>query len=214
MKRLRPSLRVTSLVFAVSSLIQAGSCYRAEIDLSVLLDAGGSGGVVGAGAASSSAGAGESGAEHAAGGESLRGGAPNGGDNAGQGGAGGAAGDASQELGGAGAGASNGDGPCEDPPFSVDDKFCNDTGIKPDRIACVEQDVSLKGFEGCYNGGCAVCTVHGEVPDYPYYFDWHPCCQKNPNCGSLPRFYCNERCPRPTEHDKVPPCGKRGAPPR
>jgi hypothetical protein len=75
-----------------------------------------------------------------------------------------------------------------------------------DRAYCSVQD--LEGWAGCYSGGCAVC-IEG-VADYPYYFDWHPCCEPNPNCNSNNSHVtkCDARCPAPTERDKVPPCSK------
>lgn len=74
--------------------------------------------------------------------------------------------------------------------------------LLPTRAACTEQDT--EGWAGCYDGGCAVCA--DSVTDYPYYFDWHPCCQPNTTCHSNPPIKCNARCPAPTERDKVRPC--------
>lgn len=75
--------------------------------------------------------------------------------------------------------------------------------IDPPTLAeCTEQAVN--GWSGCYSGGCAVCTK--SVADYPYYFDWHPCCLANDTCNSNDPVRCNARCPPPAEHDKVRPC--------
>ena len=201
-----------------AALLLLGSCYRAEVDLSLLLDASvTSGAPSGAGALSSSGAAGEGAygsggsatAGSSAGGDvALEGGA----DLGGQGGNGGGA----EQVGGqAGDGWTtiNAGGACHDPPFNADDEACRISGVKPGNVSCMPPDLSQNAWNGCYNGGCSVCVVHGELPGYPYYFDWHPCCQKNSTCSNHPYFVCNELCPEPTEHDKVAPCGKRGRDP-
>jgi hypothetical protein len=45
------------------------------------------------------------------------------------------------------------------------------------------------------------------LPGYPYYFVWHPCCILNDTCSNHDPLYCNPLCPKPTEHDRVAPCG-------
>jgi hypothetical protein len=118
------------------------------------------------------------------------------------------------ETGGSGQQVATGDGGefneatrsnCQDPPFSPDDLTCHITGEKPTRSMCVADP---KGWPGCYDGGCSVCTHDGVVPGYPYYFKWHPCCSANDTCSNHDPFRCNPLCPQPTEHDKVAPCGE------
>ena len=93
--------------------------------------------------------------------------------------------------------------------MSIAHEVCHLLGVKPGLKECAEPDSSEQRWPGCYDGGCSVCTVKGEVPGYPYYFDWHPCCGKNDTCGQNKLFICNSLCPAPTEHDKVAPCIKR-----
>jgi hypothetical protein len=85
----------------------------------------------------------------------------------------------------------------------VDDEQAQCRKDLPTKAECTEPDPD--GWSACYNGGCNVCVE--TAADYPYYFDWHPCCQGNTTCNSnLPGLKCNARCPLPTEHDKVRPC--------
>lgn len=153
----------------VASAFWLGSCYRAEIDLSPLAEAGGGSG--------QRLGPSDGGSEPASAGASSG--------NVDSNGASG--------------------GRCQDPPLSADDQTCLITGEKPTLSMCVADP---KGWPGCYNGGCSVCTQNGVVRDYPYYLRWHPCCSANDTCSNHDKFRCNSLCPAPTEHDKVPPCGE------
>jgi hypothetical protein len=89
---------------------------------------------------------------------------------------------------------------CDDSPLDATQVGCR--LLLPTRAECSVQDA--EGWSGCYDGGCSVCTK--SVRDYPYYFDWHPCCLPNDDCHSNSPLKCNARCPNPTEHDKVKPC--------
>lgn len=62
------------------------------------------------------------------------------------------------------------------------------------------------GWKGCVHSACQVCTK--SVRGYPYYFAWHPCCQRNETCDSSEPRGCTAACPTPTERDKRPPCLK------
>lgn len=95
-------------------------------------------------------------------------------------------------------------GDCE--PLDRVQEACR-RGALPNRAECSEQDV--QGWSGCYDGGCAVCTKL--LRDYPYYFDWHPCCEPNDTCGSSGPVKCNARCPAPTDTDRQRPCFIGGA---
>lgn len=107
---------------------------------------------------------------------------------------------ASPDSGGA-SGASGAPGvDCDMAPLEAEQDACRLD--PPTKEECTEQDTD--GWKGCYSGGCAVCTK--SVTDYPYYFDWHPCCLANNTCNSNNPVLCNARCPPPTQHDKVPPC--------
>lgn len=75
----------------------------------------------------------------------------------------------------------------------------------PSRATCSTQVAT--GWNGCSNGGCTVCD--DMLVDYPYYFRWHPCCVPNSSCVGGRRVKCNERCPPPTPHDRLEPCGAR-----
>jgi hypothetical protein len=113
-------------------------------------------------------------------------------------------GGASDVSGEGGAGAMSGaPSECHDAPFDTVQATCQLAG--PPAL-CSEQDPN--GWRGCYLGGCYVCSVDGKVPDYPYYFAWHPCCKPNDTCSNHDFFYCDPRCPPPTEHDRVAPCGE------
>ena len=108
---------------------------------------------------------------------------------------GGADGGADGEAGGA-AGAPK----CDPTPEDPAQKPCHLRN--PSKLSCDEQDVA--GWNGCYGGGCAICTQ--SLIDYPYYFDRHPCCQPNPTCSTHPPQRCSPLCPPPTELDKRPLC--------
>jgi hypothetical protein len=164
--------------------VQVASCYRAEIDLAPLADAAGTGNDHPSGASA-----------HAAGGSS----------------AGGDGGQAAEPGGNAGSAGSDNPAvipPCEDTPLSAEDQACALTGLKKTAAECNDQVGPPAGWQGCYNGGCAVCTLRGELPGYPHYFDWHRCCSMNDTCSNHDPRYCNALCPPPTEHDKVAPCGR------
>jgi hypothetical protein len=62
--------------------------------------------------------------------------------------------------------------------------------------------VARGGWDGCA-GGCQVCDV--ELLEYPYYLDWHPCCEAVV-CGEGSVGVCHEHCPRPIVRDKFKPC--------
>jgi hypothetical protein len=127
-----------------------------------------------------------------------------GGDAGGEGGVrSGAAGSDAGE-GGASAGAGGQGGAtveCIDEPLTSDEEICRLLG-PPTREECSEQ--AEDGWEGCYFGNCLVCPK--SVVDYPYYFDWHPCCRINTTCASSEPTRCNPLCPAPTEREKSPPC--------
>lgn len=183
MSRHRPVHRLASALLAGVVVIQLGSCYRAEIDLSAYADM-----VAGSGGTSSA------------------GGVPSAASQAGIAAEAGAAG----ETGSAGAVAAAGAGgepmQCEDPDFGAWNHSCLISGEKPPVEVCAPQDTA--GWRGCYNGGCAVCTEEGKLPGYPYYFAWHPCCSPNDTCSNHKPFYCNRLCPPPTERDRFAPCGQ------
>jgi hypothetical protein len=164
------------------ALFTASSCYRAEINLSDLMDD-----MMQAGTASNPAGIGGS-----AGGTGA-GDAPGGG---------GSAGDANENTAGQG-GAS--EPPCRDEPLEPEQQVCFNLGA-PSAEQCQEQDPM--GWSGCYADTCHVCRE--ALVGYPYYFDWHPCCQVNPTCytHALKPHACDARCPEPTDRDRSPRCGQ------
>ena len=133
-----------------SALSMAASCYRAQIDLTPLVD------------------------------------------DLPSAGASGAAGDA-------GGAAANVD--CDRAPLDAVQEQCHSV-FKPTAADCHEADPA--GWDGCYAGGCAVCSE--KFSDFPHYLDWHPCCEANPTCNRNLPVTCNVRCPAPTEHDKIAPC--------
>jgi hypothetical protein len=103
----------------------------------------------------------------------------------------------------AGAGGVGGDVECDDTPLEDVDSACLLVGAT--KAECDPQP--LGGWKSCYAGGCTVCTDESKlVAGYPYYFKWHTCCFPNSTCGRNDYHVCNQRCPVPTEHDKVPPC--------
>ncbi|HWA76012.1 MAG TPA: hypothetical protein VG937_26925 [Polyangiaceae bacterium] len=104
-------------------------------------------------------------------------------------------------LGAAGASGGSSGAACDDTSLDSVQQECRQ-GALPTRLDCSPPDEP--GWSGCYDGGCAVCTK--SVREYPYYFDWHPCCLANDTCGSSAPVKCNARCPQPTEHDKRKPC--------
>lgn len=185
-------LRALLTGYALTSVAVPSSCYRAEIDLAPLLDASDShaGSASGAGAETSPAG-GEGGATP----DASRTEAGQASISAGGSGEGGVT---SEQAGAAGAPAEC-DGSWRD---TVEDTACRQGG-PPTRAECVEQP--LVSWRGCYDGGCTVCT--DLVESYPYYFKWHPCCIPNHVCSNHQPVLCNSRCPPPTEHDRIPPCG-------
>jgi hypothetical protein len=164
--------------FVLLAALTAGSCYRAEIDITVLGSepaaagaAGTSGDVAGMPAAA--------------------------GDRAGLGGAatgtGGASAGTNEPGGAAGAPV------CDD---ALDDVQAVCRLRIPSRAECSLQDA--RGFTGCSDGGCIVCD--DVLKKYPYYFQWHPCCEPNFACATSLRVKCNARCPAPSEQDQRAPC--------
>lgn len=204
--------------------IQLGNCYRVEIDLTPLVDTSGrdEGTPNAAGARGGQGGrgpGGDAGTAPTAGAAGLGGARAGDAGAAGDGGVAGEAG-AAGEGGVAGSGGSRGTGisedgipikpvgDCEDETLSSAHALCHITGERPGAKECAEADSSEQSWQGCYDGGCSVCTLHGELPGFPYYFDWHPCCSRNDTCSNHDLFVCNALCPAPTEHDKVAPCGR------
>ena len=160
----------------------ASSCYRAEINLSDLMDD-----MVPGGTSSTTAGA--SGSTSG----TQAGDAPGGG---------GGAGVANESAAGQG-GAS--EPPCIDEPREPAQQVCFNLGAPPPE-QCQVQDPM--GWSGCYADTCHACQE--ALVDYPYYFDWYPCCWANTTCGShaLQPIGCSANCPRPTEREKSPKCGR------
>ncbi|HEY3667445.1 MAG TPA: hypothetical protein VGL19_15665 [Polyangiaceae bacterium] len=173
MTRLAQRARGGGLVLLAT--LSAGSCYRAEIDITVLGNEPAAAGASGASAnvAGMSAAAGE--------------GANTGGAAAGTSGA------AADASGAAGAPS------CDD---ALDDVQTACRLRIPSRAECSLQDPS--GFTGCSDGGCIVCNDVTKA--YPYYFQWHPCCEPNFACATSLRVKCNERCPVPSAQDQRAPC--------
>ncbi len=158
-----------------SALLMAASCYQAEIDLTPPADDTAEAG----GGVSSSGGAHESTAE---------GGAP-------------IAVASASGAGGAGAAGVASAGGCDDGALDPIQEVCHDF-LLPTRADCHDGDPA--GWDGCYAGGCAVCSE--KLAEFPYYKAWHPCCEINDTCNRNAPVTCNYRCPPPTEHDKVAPC--------
>jgi hypothetical protein len=174
--------------------LTGGSCYRAEVDLAPLLydsSQSGGGGMV-------TVGAGEAGMGGSAGAKSGggTGGASAGADGGATDGAGGAA------DGGASGAADRAAGSptCDPTPEDAVQYQCRRR--EPSKEQCDEQDVG--GWNGCYNGGCSVCTEI--LIEYPYYLERHRCCHANATCGVHEPVRCSPLCPPPTELDKRPLC--------
>jgi hypothetical protein len=89
---------------------------------------------------------------------------------------------------------------CDATPLSNSDLACR--GLLPNKEQCSVQDPN--GWNGCYDGGCGVCA--DVLQEFPFYFNWHPCCQANDKCTSDIRVKCNERCPPPVPRDRITPC--------
>lgn len=158
------------LALCVLGGLVAASCYRAEIDLNVLMDAAAGGTTAAAGSDSS-------------GGEAD----------------GGALGEAGQ------AGAGGQEPSCVDDELDAVQAECQRLG-HPTAEQCM---FAPGGWDGCVAGACYVCTKL--LRDYPYYFQWHPCCLRNPTCYSNQPYKCDARCPRPTERDQHPRCSAQNA---
>jgi hypothetical protein len=167
--------------------LTASSCYRAEIALTDLMDPA-SGGTTAASGAGTPNGAAGVGAGGAAGHDASTGG-------------GAAGGEGGVSAGAAGQSSTTAEPPCIDEQVTPDEEICRQLGA-PDRAECSEQ--ASDGWKGCYFGNCLVCAK--SVLDYPYYFDWHPCCKVNDTCSSNDPMRCNSLCPAPTEREKSPPC--------
>jgi hypothetical protein len=114
---------------------------------------------------------------------------------------------------GAGGGAIGGAGgqdneaalPCIDEQLTAPEETCRLFGPRAmDECPAATRD----DWKGCYNATCAVCSK--SVTEYPYYFDWHPCCRANVTCGSNDPIRCHSLCPEPTEREKHPPCFRVG----
>jgi hypothetical protein len=90
---------------------------------------------------------------------------------------------------------------CDPGPLDPEQVECQKLG-RPTAEEC--SDFGGGNFDGCYAGACLVCTK--SVRRYPYYFQWHPCCGRNPTCYSNSPKKCDKRCPQPSERDKHPRC--------
>jgi hypothetical protein len=171
--------------------LTGGSCYRTEVDLAPLLDdpsRSGGGGMV-------TVGAGDAGMSGSVGGTS------GGADGAASGGAdGGASGAADDGASGAADGRAAGPPTCDPTPEDAVQSQCR--WRDPSKEQCDEQDAV--GWNGCYNGGCSICTKI--LIDYPYYLERHRCCHANATCGVHEPVRCSPLCPPPTELDKRPLC--------
>jgi hypothetical protein len=110
---------------------------------------------------------------------------------------GGASGGASGGVDGGAAGAAT----CDPTPEDAIQQQCRLR--MPSTQSCDEQYI-VGGWNGCYNGGCSVCTK--VLIDYPHYFERHPCCQPNITCSTHEPYRCSPLCPPPTELDKRPVC--------
>ena len=180
-------------IFSAGSLVNGANCYRAEVDVGPLL-----------GEPSPSGGVGEMRGTGRAGSYEAFGGGPDGGAD-GQAG-GGADGQAGGEVSGAGGAVSGGGGgpaaapTCDPTPEDPLQKPCQES--EPSKQACNEQ--AIDGWNGCYAGGCAICTQ--TLIDYPYYFHRHRCCEPNNTCSTHEPYPCSPLCPPPTDLDKRPLC--------
>ena len=201
--------RLSASLLWLGAVQLGSSCYMARIDLRELASdetggassarsMAGEGGVVGEGVTAVEGGAaGEGGA-------AISGGAGGEGGNAGDGG------DAGRAGAGAGAGGDGGSAGAGGDTTHCDNRTvleplqeeCHLSG-PPSAATCHE--AAPDGWVGCINGTCNVCA--GLLRDYPYYRNWHPCCSINTTCTTVLPYPCNERCPAPTEHDRIPPCG-------
>jgi hypothetical protein len=169
--------RGLAVAACASGLFLVSSCYRAEIELSMLME----GDAAQAGNAMAGAAAG--------------GGGP------GDRGEGGASGMRAAE-GGGGAGGEPNESSCDD-VLDPNQEICRRVGV-PSAEECV--DLGISGWQGCYFSACHACTK--SLREYEHYFAWHPCCQRNPTCGSNEPKMCTSACPQPTERDKRAPCLK------
>lgn len=201
--RPRLTTRSLGLSWLWVGVFAASSCYRAEIDLTALR-----GKAPGGTTASSSGGAPDGAAGIASGGGGAPSGAAGMSSAAGHdantpGGAAGsdAGGEGGLSAGAAGQSSTTVEPPCIDEQVTAEEEVCRRLGA-PERAECSEQ--AADGWKGCYFGNCLVCSK--SVLDYPYYFDWHPCCKVNDTCYSNDPMRCNSLCPAPTEREKSPPC--------
>jgi len=163
-------------MWLVGALSVGASCYRAEVDLSPLLDdaLATAGGGMTTGGAAEPAGAGGG-----------KGGSVSGGEGG--------------EVAAAGAGGAF-TPECDPTPEGPIQSECR---LRPPaKQVCDEQ--AMPGWAGCYNGGCSICTE--VLVDYPYYLARHPCCGPNTTCGVHKPLKCSPLCPPPTELDKKPLC--------
>lgn len=85
---------------------------------------------------------------------------------------------------------------CRDPLDPVQE----DCQYLPEARTC--SDSSGPSWNGCA-GACEVCEE--QLVDYPYYFQWHPCCERKA-CGKNVAGLCHEHCPPPRTRDKVKRC--------
>jgi hypothetical protein len=202
----RRSWRLGALGSLWASLV-AVNCSRAEVNLHDLLDARGggaaeatAGGVDGRGEGGRAGGAaGELPASGVGGAEG--GGRPSAADDGGAAGDGSTGGD--RARGGAmgeGGAAGAPEPPCED-AYDPEQAVCALLGPTP-AAECIDGD--RDGWDGCYSGGCNVCSQ--VLEKYPFYFAWNRCCGVNDSCGSNEPMKCNWHCPPPTERDKRKPC--------
>lgn len=200
MKRRTWLPRAAGVAWSTLALFTASSCYRAEIDLSALMDD-----MMQAGTAPGSAGVtGSMSGTQGIAGSASGGGGDVGGDAPGAGGTGAAGAPSAAGEGGAGGAA---EPICIDEPRDPVQQDCFQFR-PPEREECPNQ--APDGWSGCWYGNCLVCPEL--IGEYPYYLDWNSCCQANPTCDSNSRkaFPCDSRCPAPTERDKHPPCSQRG----
>jgi hypothetical protein len=205
----RSHVRFGVLAMCVAgALLNGANCYRAEVDLTPLLDGpsqSGSGvvmvGEAGRGGNVEATGGGADGG--------ASGGSDGGASGRSDGGAsgrsdGGASGRSDGGASGGSEGGASGAPPatptCDPTPEDAVQHECRRR--KPSEATCDEQDVA--GWNGCYDGGCSVCTV--VLSKYPYYLARHPCCEPNKTCSVHAPRRCSSLCPPPTEHDKLPFC--------
>jgi hypothetical protein len=98
----------------------------------------------------------------------------------------------------------------------VIDAECDPRPFRDEELPCLRDEFSSQrcsetpstNWQGCRATGCGVCPdALQALGEYPFYFENHPCCDRNETCDG-DYYPCSSVCPEPDPLDRLPKCSK------